>query len=213
MNPAEIRFTGDSQIALSGTLLDFWRWAFSDLSDDDIKGIFAEWMVRILLGLPLADSRRVSWANSDIILGNGTRIEVKASALWQSWKLVDENGTPISPVPAPVPLIPKKIRFSSLQARTATRPTIATDYIQFKSDFYIFCFHSQTNPSLWDAWNLADWEFYMMSRQELAELKRKSISLTRLRKLKDFEPRGMSAAQFRSYAKSRLGMAQNVVSA
>ncbi len=30
---------------------DFWRWAFSDLCDDDLKGWYAEWIVSILLGI------------------------------------------------------------------------------------------------------------------------------------------------------------------
>lgn len=146
MNPSEIIFTGDPQ--LNGTLADFWRWAFSDLCDDDIKGIFAEWMVRMLLGLPLHDSRRVSWADSDIILPNGTRIEVKASAVWQSWKLVNEDGTRKSVV-APAVLNPARVRFSGLQARTAVTPTAPDAVRQFKSDFYVFCFHSQTDLSGW----------------------------------------------------------------
>ena len=200
MNPSEIRFTGDPQIALNGTLLDFWRWAFGDLCDDDIKGIFAEWMVRVLLDLPLSDCRRVSWADSDIILPDGTRIEVKASAVWQSWKLVNEDGT-CKPIPAPVLLNPSKVRFAGLQARTAVRPTLATDSSGFKSDLYVFCFQSQSDPSGWDAWNLAQWEFYVMTRQELADLKiGQTITLAALRKVRS----AMSAAQFQSYAKSRM---------
>jgi hypothetical protein len=198
MNASEIKFIGDPQ--LNGTLADFWHWAFSDLCDDDIKGIFAEWMVRVLLGLPLYDSRRVSWANSDIILENA-RIEVKASALWQSWKLVNEDGTR-KPSPRPALLHPSRVRFSGLQARTAVTPASADDPRQFKSDFYIFCFHSQIDPSAWDAWNLAHWEFYLMTRQELMELKvGNSISLATLRQVRA----PMSAAQFQSYAKAQLG--------
>ena len=199
MNHSDIMFTGDPQ--LNGTLADFWRWAFSDLCDDDVKGIFAEWMVRVLLGLPLRDSRRVSWADSDIILPNGTRIEVKATALWQSWKLVNEDGTR-KPSPRPALLNPSRVRFSGLQARTAVTPAPADDPRQFKSDFYIFCFHSQTDPSGWDAWNLAHWEFYMMTRQELPEFKvGNSISLATLRQVRA----PMSAPQFQPYAKAQLG--------
>ena len=198
MNPSEIKFTGDPQ--LNGTLADFWRWAFSDLCDDDIKGIFAEWMVRVLLGLPLHDSRRVSWANSDIILENA-RIEVKASAVWQSWKLVNEDGAR-KPFPAAIVLNPARVRFAGLQAKTAVSPAAADDRRQFKSDFYIFCFHSQLDPSAWDAWNLAHWEFYMMTRQELMDLKvGNSISLATLRQVRA----PMSAAQFQSYAKAQFG--------
>ncbi len=195
----EVTFTGEPH--LNGTLVDFWRWAFSDLCDDDIKGIFAEWMVRMLLGLPLQDSRRISWADSDIILPNGTRIEVKATSVWQSWKLVNEDGTP-KPVRAPTALSPAKFRFAGLQARTAVSPAAPDALRQFKSDFYVFCFHSQIDPSGWDAWNLAHWEFYMMTRQELTESKvGNSISLAALRNVRA----PMSAVQFQSYAKARLG--------
>lgn len=200
MNPSEIRFTSDLQLGVNGTLTDFWRWAFSDLCDDDIKGIFAEWMVRVLLGLPLQDARRISWADSDIVLENA-RIEVKASTLWQSWKLVNEDGTR-KPSPRPALLNPSRVRFAGLQARTAVTPASTDDPRQFKSDYYVFCFHSQTDPSGWDAWNLAHWEFYMMTRQELTELKvGNSISLATLRQVR--EP--MSAAQFQSHAKAQLG--------
>lgn len=51
MNPSNITFKGKPQTTLNPTLLDFWCWAFSDLCDDDVKGIFAEWMVRALFGL------------------------------------------------------------------------------------------------------------------------------------------------------------------
>ena len=61
----------------NATVLDFWRWGFGDLSDDDVKGFFAEWLVHKLLGVNSV--RRVSWANSDVITPGKTRIEVKAT--------------------------------------------------------------------------------------------------------------------------------------
>ena len=185
----------------NATLLDFWRWAFSDLCDDDIKGIFAEWMVGRLLGVPLASSRRVSWADSDIILPNGTRIEVKSTAVWQSWKLVNEDGSR-KPTPPPTALNPNRIRFSGLQARTAVFPSAGGHASrQFKSGFYVFCLHNQLDPSGWDAWNLDNWEFYMLSREELAALKiGNSVSLAALRK----SQRPMSAKEFQTYARVRL---------
>lgn len=94
--------TGSNTELQSASLLHFWKWAFSDLCDDDIKGIFAEWLVLKLLGIPSV--RRVSWANSDIITPDGVRIEIKSTSYWQSWKLLDEMGVlrptalhPISP--------------------------------------------------------------------------------------------------------------------
>jgi hypothetical protein len=202
MNPSDVRFAGQAHKVPNSTLIDFWQWAFSDLCDDDIKGIFAEWMVRTLLGLPSISTRRVSWADSDIILANGTRIEVKSTALWQSWKLVNEDGTQ-KPCPAPASLNPSHVRFGGLQARTAVSPAKPGDAIQFKSSVYIFCFQSETDPAAWDAWNLDQWEFYMMSQQELVDLKiGDSVSLATLRKARP----AMSAEQFQSYAKPRLGL-------
>jgi hypothetical protein len=201
MNPSDITFSGDAQTGQTASLLDFWRWAFSDLCDDDIKGIFAEWMVRVLLGLPLTNGRRVSWADSDIILEDGKRIEVKASAVWQSWKLVNEDGTRKA-CPSPALLNPSQVRFAGLKARTAVAPMVSGDISRFKSDFYIFCFQSQTNPAIWDAWNLTQWEFYLMTRQELTDLKvNGAISLAALRNVRP----PMSAARFQSYASDRIG--------
>jgi hypothetical protein len=202
MNPSEIMLKGNAEIGTNATLLDFWRWAFSDLCDDDIKGIFAEWMVSLLLDLPLALSRRVSWADSDIGLSNGTRIEVKASALWQSWKLVNPDGTR-KPVPPPAVLNSNRIRFGGLQARKAIgiSPATLSANKQLKSDIYIFCMNTQTDAAKWDAWNLADWEFYVMTAQELNASKvGSSISLAALRRVRP----AMSASEFQSYAKSRF---------
>jgi len=44
----EDQLTGVDGLTNAG-LTDFWRWAFSDLCEDYLKGIFAEWMVGVLL--------------------------------------------------------------------------------------------------------------------------------------------------------------------
>jgi hypothetical protein len=195
MDPSDVTLKGDAAFAESASLLDFWRWAFSDQCDDDIKGIFAEWMVSILLGLPTAKTRRISWANSDIILASRTRIEVKASSLWQSWKLLNEDGTR-KPTPPPAVLDPKKIRFAGLQARTAVSPSSGVDPVGFKSDIYVFCMHVQSDPSTWDAWNLSHWEFYVMTKHELAARNvGGAITLAALRQTRP----AMSAREFQNY--------------
>lgn len=176
-------------------VLDFWRWAFSDLCDDDVKGWLAEWYVGHLLGLPM--SRRVSWANSDLITPTGARIEVKASAYWQSWKLVDELGHAINASPL-TDASPSKVRFSGLRARDSvgTRP----DARALKSDLYVFAFQGQLDPAAWDALDLSAWEFYMLDRDALEALGCASISLTRLRSL---APR-MDSAEFANAGRAWL---------
>jgi hypothetical protein len=182
MSPLETTFIGDADLLPGASLLDFWRWAFSDLCDDDLKGIFAEWMVRVLLRLPADGARRISWANSDIILPSRARIEVKASALWQSWKLWNEDGRAKGAQPAVID--PQRIRFGDLQARTAVAAATPDSARSFKSDIYVFCMNTQTDPKLWDAWKLSDWEFYVMTKEQLSTLKiGKSISLATLRRV------------------------------
>jgi hypothetical protein len=53
---------GDQLTGIDGLrnahLSDFWRWAFSDLCEDYLKGIFEEWMVAVLRGQPFSQLSR-----------------------------------------------------------------------------------------------------------------------------------------------------------
>ena len=160
------------------SLLDFWKWAFSDLCDDDLKGILAEWIVLKLLGI--SSDRRVSWANHDIIKAGKVKIEVKASSYWQSWKLLDGTGalrpTPLSPVSSD-----KQIRFVGLKARNSDGILKDSDLPDFKSDVYIFAFQHEKQIERWNAMDLSQWEFYALPVSALRALGWKSISLPVLR--------------------------------
>jgi len=65
------------------TVLDYWRWAYSDLIDNASRGIFAEWLVAQALGLALATPRS-GWDNVDLHY-RGQGIEVKSCAYHQAW--------------------------------------------------------------------------------------------------------------------------------
>jgi len=176
--------------ALQGaSLMEFWTWAFSDLCDDDLKGIFAEWLVMKLLGIP--SLRRMNWANSDIITSEGVRIEVKASSYWQSWKLLDEFGavraSPLYPVSDKT-----RITFSGLKARDAVTVPDSSTPQQFKSHVYVFAFQHEMEIVKWNAMDLSQWEFYVLPMKRLQQLGWKSISLTMLRS----EQRPLSASAF-----------------
>lgn len=160
------------------TVVDFWRWAFGDLCDDDVKGIYAEWLVHKLLGIQT--SRRVSWANSDIITPSGTRVEVKSSAYCQSWKFLDERGE-LEGNPRHAPKTDdKSIRFSGLMAgdSIATHGKVAAN---FKSDFYVFALQCEKDFTKWNALDLNQWEFFLVPAHVLKKLGSKSISLATLR--------------------------------
>jgi hypothetical protein len=170
---------------------DFWFWAFSDLSDDDLKGIFAEWLVIRLLAHKSV--RRVSWANNDIILPNGLRVEVKATAFWQSWKVIGEDGV----VKAKAEWVPssdeRHIKFSGLRARNSVGVTDSIEVARYKSDLYVFCFEHEQDYDRWNALDLSQWEFYVLTCKEISAVGTSSISL---RKLRELHP-PISAAQFK----------------
>ena len=181
----------------NATVLDFWRWAFADLSDDDVKGFFAEWMIHKLLAVPTR--RRVSWANSDIITPNGTRIEVKSTAYWQSWKYVGENGLPLAQ-PSHLPADDdSRIRFAGLKARDSTTTDRSMNR-QFKSDFYVFAFQHEKDLAKWNALDLSQWEFYWVPANTLRELGWSSVSLRTLRQRFG----ALSAAQLASTGRASI---------
>lgn len=65
------------------TVADFWRWGFSDLRTNIVRGILAEFLVAKAVGAQ--EPVRVAWDNFDVVSPHGTRIEVKSSAYLQSW--------------------------------------------------------------------------------------------------------------------------------
>lgn len=170
---------------------DFWSWAFSDLSDDDLKGIFAEWLVIRLLGHE--SIRRVSWANSDIILGDGLRVEIKATAFWQSWKVIAEDGTVKPKTEWSRISNERDIKFSGLRARDSVVVNKSNEAPRYKSDIYVFCFEHERDYDRWNALDLSQWEFYIVTCKNLSVLNASSISLRKLRELQ--EP--ISAQEFR----------------
>lgn len=162
-----------------GSALEFWQWAYGDLLDDDVKGAFAEWLVHKLLNV--VTPRRVSWANSDVITPEGVRIEVKSTAYWQSWKLLDERGVMESQPKHALATDDRKIRFSGLKARDSTAVPDSTKPKSFKSDLYVFAFQNNPDPTTWNAFDLRQWDFYLATAETLDKLGWESISLATLR--------------------------------
>ncbi|MEW6234032.1 MAG: hypothetical protein AB1656_01470 [Candidatus Omnitrophota bacterium] len=165
---------------IRNTVLDFWQWAFSDLRSNDIRGVFAEWLVAKLLDIPL--SVRDSWAEWDLIMENGIKIEVKASAYLQTWKQKQ----------------PSRIVFSGLCGRKLNAETNQYAPIStYNADLYVFCVQIEKNTLLWNALDLNQWRFYLLTKNQLAQYKTKSISLKTLAAAAD----ELTADGFCQYAK------------
>ena len=197
---------GDADLPSSPSMLDFWRWAFSDLLEDTLKGLYAEWLVGQLLGLPMRHGGRPGYGNFDLRSPAGLRIEVKSSAYWQSWKLRDQDGV-LKPAPEidrwrPSPS--HRICFGGLRARDVVTRDGAVGY---KADVYVFCLQKEIDPARWDALDLSQWEFYVLSRAELEATGLSSLTLKRLRQLCP----AMTARDFQRCGRERLAVLEALI--
>jgi hypothetical protein len=149
------RFSSDSS-----SVLDFWRWAFSDLRTNIVRGVLAEYLVARAVGDP--SPLREAWDNWDVTTATGIKVEVKSSAYLQSW-----NQRKLS-----------AITFSGLTGREWSAQTneLAADRT-LRADVYVFAVHTCREPDQYDPLKIDDWEFRVMSAPQLAKHGYRSVTL------------------------------------
>ena len=160
-------FSFESQ-NLNFKLTDFWSWSQSDLLNNTLRGVLAEYIVRQDLGIK--KSTRTEWDAYDLETENGIKIEIKSAAYLQSWK--QNNLSQISFDIAPT---------KGWNAETNEYST----KIKRQSDFYVFCLLHHRDKRTVDPTKLEQWTFYVLQTQILDEQKKsqKRISLGSLLKL------------------------------
>lgn len=152
-----------------GALLDFWRWACSDLAGNSLRGILAEYIVA--LALDAAAGVRTQWDAVDIRTAEGLRVEVKSSAYLQSWAQSKPSNITFSIAPA-----------SGWDGQT---DEYSPESLR-RSDVYVFCvLHHQDKRTL-DPLDLDQWDFYVLATSVLDEAcpVQRTISLASLQRLK-----------------------------
>ena len=147
---------------MDATVTDFWRWAFSDLRMNNVRGILAEFLVAKAVGA--TETPKEEWANFDVQTPDGIRIEVKASAYWQSWP---QRG-------------PSKIVFSGLTARTWEDDGSYSVDRQIRADVFVFAVQACADPTKYDPLDIGQWEFYVLPASAVAETGARSLSLASL---------------------------------
>ncbi len=142
------------------SVLDFWRWAFSDLRTNIVRGVLAEYIVARAVGDP--SSLREAWDNWDVTTATGITVEVKSSAYLQSW-----NQRKLS-----------SIEFKGLTGREWSAQTneLAADRT-LRAQVYVFAVHTCREPDQYDPLKIEDWEFRVMSAAQLAEHGYRSVTL------------------------------------
>jgi hypothetical protein len=149
-------------------LVDFWRWAFSDLVSNEVRGVIAEFIVGHALGA--VDESRTSWDAWDLNYRD-TRIEVKATGDVQAWA---PTGRP----PKPSWSIGRRLGWNAKANTYASEPLRS-------AHLYVLCHwrgkdHSPLTPTV-----LELWDFYVVPTRVLDEQHsdRKTLSMPQLARL------------------------------
>lgn len=145
-------------------LNDFWSWGFSDLYNNTLRGILAEFIVASAIGIDTKQTRE-EWAAYDLLTASGRKIEVKSSAYIQSW--CNQRMS--------------KIQFSIRPTHSWNVKKGYSNEIQRQSDLYVFCLYANRDKSK-SPLQLDQWEFYIISTSTLNEKcgDQKSITLNSL---------------------------------
>ena len=83
---------GNEKFTLDGndtgiSVSEFWSWAYSDLLNNTLRGVLAEFLVKKSFSFlpPPRGILRTDWTPYDLASPSGRRIEVKSAAYLQSW--------------------------------------------------------------------------------------------------------------------------------
>ena len=149
------------------TVLDFWQWSQSNLIENRTRGILAEFIVKMALGID--GGTRVEWDDFDLVTSGGLKVEVKSGAYVQSWAQAKVSAITFGIGPT---------------AGDSTRP----DYdgkIRRRADVYVFCLLHHDQQETLDPLNLDQWTFYVLNTATLDARcpTQKTISLASLLKL------------------------------
>lgn len=155
-------------VALPVSVRDFWAWSSSDLLGNALRGLVAEFLVATAIGA--TDDVRQEWDAYDLLLPNGTRIEVKSAAYLQSW--AQEHFSTIG-----FDIAPKR--------GWDARENVVADTASRMADIYVFCLLHHRDKQTVDPLNIGQWTFYVLPTNVLNEHlgAQKKISLKPLLKL------------------------------
>ncbi len=180
------RFHANGQ-ALPFDVLTFWRWSSSDLVNNAMRGVLAEYLVACDLGV--TDGTRVEWDAYDVQTKQGIKVEVKSAAYLQSWhqKQLSAISFDIRPT-------------TGWDANSNTTSAIR----KRQADVYVFALLKHQDKATLDPLNVEQWTFYVLPAAVL-DLKmpnQKRVSLTTLERL------GPTKAKFGELASSIAYMFQ-----
>ncbi len=165
LSPTTAFHESGNPLAACGTVADFWRWAFSDLQQNNVRGVLAEYLVAKALGVVLGV--RESWADFDHTTPEGVKVEVKASGYLQSWAQKSKSA----------------ITFTGLSGRSWAAAKGYSEAPSFRADVFVFCVQTCDSHDAYDCLDVRQWEFRVIPRTVLEKRGYSSIGLAEVRSL------------------------------
>ena len=161
------------------SVLDYWRWAHSNLVSNIERGVLAEFLVATALGVSKEPAHRDPWQDSDIVIEN-LKIEVKSAAYIQDWSQRELSN----------------IVFARLQGKPVD-DLQNTEVSTYKSDIYVLSLLTTKNNETLNILDLDQWCFWVFSRHEISELTNNSASIS-LKKIESAGEKPISFTQLRA---------------
>jgi hypothetical protein len=154
-------FTGTGTGA---TVHEFWRFGFSDLRTNIVRGVLAEFLVA--RAIDAEHSVRVAWDNYDVLAPGGIRVEVKSSAYLQSWAQRQLS----------------RIRFTGLSGLSWDDQEGWGAEREVRADVFVFAIQTCTDPGTYNALDIDQWSFYVAPAEAVCDNGARSVGLTFLQK-------------------------------
>lgn len=161
--PAARRLSGSEPFdGVEALVVDFWKFAMSDLRTNNIRGYLAEFLVARAVGSATA---RVEWDPWDVTAPDGTRIEVKSSGYLQVW--TQEK------------LSKPSYRVAPAYGWDSTTGAWSAEQ-GFHADAYVFCLHTAKTHEEYDPLAVSQWRFYVAGRTAVEERAGAAMGLAKL---------------------------------
>lgn len=171
------KLTGNEQFRNAGdskfSTLEFWRYGFSNLNSNVLRGALAEFIVENALRSNGDIDVRNPWGDSDVIATDGKKIEVKCCSYIQDW---DQNEF-------------SRIVWSGLKAKSLYWSSAVSEFpradADYKSDIYVLALFKHQDHATLDILDMNQWCFWVLTKDKMKEITKNgnSVSLTKLQKL------------------------------
>ncbi len=177
------------------SVLEFWRYGFSNLNSNVLRGALAEFIVEnALYGNEDIDVRN-PWGDSDVIAPDGKKIEVKCCSYIQDWDQNDYSRISWSGLKA------KHLFYASLD-RSLVNQSIKERPIDYKSDIYVLSLFKHQEHATLDILDMDQWCFWVLTKDKIKEITKNgnSVSLIKLEKF------NLESISFRDLSKTILSV-------